>query len=294
MINYILNFLFFFIICCSSSAQYIVIDRYTKQPIPYVNIIIEGDDKVLKSGEDGKFYLPKVDRSKFVTFSAEGYKTTKIQLARLPLKLSISPENNNNLTIVKEKQEKVIVGKLPSGSVKDYPSWYGNSGLSNTIARYIPNEKQLLNVSKISSLKIITASYLNNSTFNVSFYEVNEKKEPGKKLHTSKIIGIASKGIGVTDIDVSNLDLEMPGNGIFIALEWLIIDSNKYVSKSRIVGQNGREVTSYEPGFGMIYLDFEGESFSDFFGRWKKEEKLRGGRNQGKVTTFAVEMTLTD
>ena len=76
---------------------------------------------------------------------------------------------------------------------------------------------------------------------------------PGDYIYDENIIVDVKKGRN-NNIAIANfedLDITFPKNGVFIAVEWLIIDDNYYETKMKFNGQKKKRLMKgYNPSIG--------------------------------------------
>ncbi len=126
----------------------------------------------------------------------------------------------------------------------------------------------------ISRIRVLTSSNVKDAKFNVRLYGVNENGEPEGYIYDDNIIGIAKKGTKITEIDVSDLGIQFPETGFFLALEWFIIENNRYEFEITVEGsKDKRNGFSYEPAFGTIPLDTRGNAWIYSHGKWAEAWK---------------------
>ena len=83
----------------------LVVDSETREPLPFATVYINGTTKGTTTDNDGRFELKNVSFPTTVVFSFVGYKPQAHNLDRVPNKMTISLEANNDLP------EVVISGK---------------------------------------------------------------------------------------------------------------------------------------------------------------------------------------
>jgi len=90
-------------------------------------------------------------------------------------------------------------------------------------------------------------------------------------------MGIAKKGKKITEINLRNLNIEFPKKGFFIAVEWLIIESNKYEFTYTMKGNNRKlKAISYQPNIGTIPTETNMNTWIFSGGKWQKIWKNNG------------------
>ena len=125
-------------------------------------------------------------------------------------------------------------------------------------AKFFPYEKAYSKTRFIKEVTIFTDSRIDNATIKLHFYKVNENGAPGEELLTKDYIVSLQKGVIKHKFNLSNLDLEFPKNGLFVAYEKLLIEQNK-------------QGTKYQPYvlYNYVTRDF---FYTYAYGKWTKQE----------------------
>ncbi len=94
---------------------------------------------------------------------------------------------------------------------------------------------------------------------------------------------------------MSELDIEFPKNGFFIAVEWLFIDNNKYHIKTKGSREKTKRV-SYEPYMGTVPSLTDENSWRFRNGEWVKVSRVSGisGVIDNAYYLTSVALTLTN
>jgi hypothetical protein len=127
-------------------------------------------------------------------------------------------------------------------------------------------------------------------------YHVDDNGEPERFVYDKNIIGIAKKGNQLTEIDLSEFTIEFPERGFFVAIEWLIVDENKFEYTATMQGSK-KELNriSYEPAIGTIPSETDQNSWIFSGGDWKKvwiNGSEVSSRYNEKYSLLAIELTL--
>lgn len=280
---------------CQKSG--IIKDSITNVPIPYVNIWIENENIGTTSNENGKFILDNFDNSKVIVFSAIGYTTKKINSKLIKNIVELNPQITELKEVIvnsKKQNKEIKIGQFEKSKINHY---FGCGTKPWIVARYFNFQDNYSQTPILKKIKLLTKSDVKNSKFNIRLYSVNEKGEPENYIYNENIIGIALKGKKETEIDISNLNIEFPEKGFFIAIEWLIIDSNKY--EYIYTTENSKEKKkgiSYEPSIGTLPNENNENSWTFNQGKWRKFLNHEGSKGiyKDKDIDLAIELTLTD
>jgi len=279
-----------------SQLKAVIIDSETKEKVPYVNIWIENENVGTTSNEKGEFEL-EIDNSKIILFSAIGFETKKISSDSIKRLLELKPVITKlDEVIIKSKKltQGLIIGEFEKSKI----NYYFGCGIKPWItARYFNFNREYDKTPFLKKIRLLTKSDVKDSKFNIRLYSVNENGEPENYIYDKNIIGIAKKGKKITEIDISGLNIQFPENGFFIAIEWLIIENNKYEYKYTMEGSRKKfQGVSYEPGIGTVPAETDENSWIFNQGKWRKVWKNIGTSKKydEKYSLMAIELTLTN
>lgn len=281
---------------CVGQLKSVIIDSETKEKIPYVNIWVENENIGTTSNEKGEFEL-EIDSPKIIFFSAIGFETRKITSDSIKNILGLKPvmtELDEIIINSKKLSQELTIGEFKKSKINHYFS----SGIKPwIIARFFKYNDKYEKTSFLKKIRLLTKSNVQNSKFNIRLYSVKENGEPENYIYDQNIIGIAKKGKKTTEIDISNLNIEFPENGFFIAIEWLIIENNKYEYKYTLEGSRKKlKRISYEPAIGTVPAETDENSWIYNQGKWIKVIKTVGTNKEyeEKYMLMAIELTLTN
>jgi len=283
-----------------SQLKSIVIDDETKGPVPFVNIWVENENIGTTSDKNGVFTIDTL-KGKFLVFSSLGYQNKKIEISKTPDSIFLMPKINKleEVTIQTRKEtNELILGKFANSDVGYF---YGSFDKPEMQARFFAYDTIYSKTPYLKTLKFRIFSIIKNAKFNVRIYSKTEDGKPGNPLYDKNIIGIAKKGTKNIEIDLSDLHIIFPEDGIFISYEWLIIPDNEYRTSFRPKDSKEKiEQTMYEPKIGFVPSETNKNSWTYRNGNWVKveafEDKTKGHPEQylNKYGLLAIEMTLTN
>jgi len=275
-----------------------VLNNQTQKGIPYVNIWIENENIGTTSNEQGEFILKPNQTSKNIIFSAIGYETKKISLKDFNKQVTLKPvvTELNEVTIISKKETKELsIDKFKKHKIN---SSYACSGIPWMVAKFFPYKKKYEDTPFLQSLTFLTRSKIKNSKFNIRLLSIGSDGKPYKYLYDKNIYGVAKKGKKYTKIDVSKLNIPFPKEGFFVAVEWLIIDSNKYeysyTWENSKVKQYG---VRYEPSISSLPVNNNENCWIYSKGFWKKNWKNSKKAlkiYRGKYNQLAIELILSN
>ncbi len=277
----------------------VIIDSETKSVIPYVNIWIENENIGTTSNEKGEFSID-ITSGKFLILSSLGYEKKRIEISSISEKIVLSPkitELNEVIISSTKKQKEIVIGKFNDLDVGYY---YASFDKPEIKARYFPFDSSYSKTPYLNKLKFRIYSNIKNAKFNVRIYSIGENGEPKNPIYNKNIIGIAKKGTENIELDLSELDIMFPKNGVFISYEWLIIPENVFKASFPIKDSKKRiEKIMYEPKVGLLPSETDENSWTYKNGKWEKVKAFDTKTNHpkeyiNKFGLLAIEMTLTN
>lgn len=150
----------------------------------------------------------------------------------------------------------------------------------------------------LKSIKFSIYSDIKNAKFNIRFYSVGENGQPGKPIYKKNIIGISKKGTKNLEIDLSDLNIYFPNEGLFVSYEWLIIEENEFKISFPIKDSKKKiEKTLYEPKVGLLPTTQTTNSWLYKKGKWEKVERFKGNSPKPYLDNYgilAVELKLSN
>ena len=279
-----------------SQVKSVLIDSKTREKISYVNIWVENENIGTTSNDSGEFELNVTDANKIIVFSAIGYATKKMVVGDIKSAVELDPYFTvlQEVFILPKKDTKELVVESFKKSESNHSFVGGTTPW--IVAKYFGYDDGYKATPYLKKIKILTNSEIKNASFNIRLYAIDENGDPGEYLYDKNIIGIVSKGKEITEVDLTQLNIQIPENGLFIAYEWLIIESNKYEFTYTSKGSKEEfKGLRYEPGIGTFIGNEQKNSWSYIKGKWIKwtgQPYLK--ENEGRYRFLAIELTLSN
>ncbi|MGK0455380.1 MAG: hypothetical protein ACJAYY_002875 [Paraglaciecola sp.] len=270
------NILFFLFISTQLFSQKIefkgkLVDSKTQDPVVYANISFLNSNKGISSNEEGTFSMNL--NEKYLEFkvhvSCLNYKDTLVFAKDLYKKTLFLKSLNivlDEITLTKRIEKSVVLGEVKS-SVEGVHT----SGM-RMLAKYFPRDKRVSCCSYLETLEIHFSkrnAHRKKAKFRIRvFTKDNETGLPKEDILNINLPVEIKEGQKITTIDISNYNLEMPENGVFIAFEKLFIPFNEY-------GENNKATENefyYAPIIG--YAKYSKKDRNDNFylytkGKWQ-------------------------
>lgn len=209
-----------------------IVDLETKKPVSYAKINFKDKDYYKNTEENGEITLENNEEPlEIESFGYEKYTISKLE----PI-YYLQPKYNNIEAINIEKPKNTEVFRL--GTTKKGSYLFGASKVNWTILMFFKNNIHENNL-YIKKIKIPTEvkKTKKDAIFNLIIYENNDENPSDEKLKT--IVVTAKPGKNITEIDLSKNPIFLPKEGIFIGVEWIMNEQNKYLEKITILNSDG-------------------------------------------------------
>lgn len=282
------RFLYFFLLLTFSLAAQlkgIVVDE-SDNPIPFVNIWVEGSTMGTSTEENGTFIIPTNNEKSALIFNSLGYEK-KILLAKdckkVILKASAIELDEVFISNRIETKRKEI-GKIDNATFEAFPNG------PKVDCKFFPYLSDYKKTPYIKFVTLFTDSKIDDASIKIHFYSVGNNGLPAENLLEKENIVYLKKGISKQRFDVSNNHLVFPKNGIFVVFEKLMIEKNK-LEKTTIDKNSNLPKTErlYYPFLLYNYVARK-DKFTFFGGKWNKEQ------NEEKISLYepAINLVLTN
>jgi hypothetical protein len=262
---------FLLLISCSISAQIkgIVKDSISNKPIPYVSIWVENENTGTTSEENGEFIIYSKDKNKKLIFSALGFEKKIIKTSEATeVKLKPTEYQLDEIVIVNRRETK----QIEIGILKNviYQAFDNAPRIDIKFFPYFPSYKKTKFIKKVS---LYTDSNIENASMKIHFYSVDSLGFPSDELINKDFIVTVKKGMKKSTFDVSDFNLKIPKNGLFVGFEKLIIEKNKIEKVITDYNTNTTQIQKTYYPF-VLYNNVEREFLFTFSGgKWRRQTK---------------------
>jgi CarboxypepD_reg-like domain len=254
----LISFLFFGIpIFGQDLCQGFIINKLTREKIPFVTISLLNDNRGTNADDQGMFHLciNKLNNDTLIV-SSVGYKYLKIPVRNLPLNMVLELEEKRNIL------PEVIIGKksiMSSLILNEFSqcgnNYYTTSGVITQMAQHFQAPIENSQLSEINICKLG-----DNSLFRIRIYSMDSiNKIPSEDI-ADTIIEVKSSKRHV-HINLEKFNIVIPKKDFFIAIEWIKIPYNERKEKSNMYG-NGTTI-SYQYSPFLCYRDRKIANFTD-------------------------------
>lgn len=274
----------------------VVIDSKTKEKIPFVNIWIENKGIGTTSNEKGEFVLT-TNKTQNIIFSAIGYETLNIKSTSIKNIVKLKPKVTviSEITVTSKKITKErTIGKFKKSEIN---SSFSCGKKPFIMARFFEYKSDYDKTPYLKTLKLLTKTKNQKSKFNIRFYTINKEGKPGDYIYNKNITVVTKKGKKIVEINLSNLNIIFPKQGLFVAVEWLIIKKNRHEYKYTMEGSRKKlNGINYEPSVGTILSETPQNTWFFNKGKWWKMPKIKSvfKKLDGKYNLIAMELILNN
>lgn len=272
-----------------------IFDLKTNNPIPFVNIWVENENVGTTSSINGNFYFKHNQINKYLIITSIGYEKERIKMDSGFLKVFLVPKTyaipEVLVSPLKKKEIKIFTYR------KSQIDQYNAPTTPQIFARYFPYSVDNHNLTFIKSIKIETLSKF-ESIINLRFFSVTQNGEPENDILSNPLIIKVKKGKRSTIIsNFNNTQIQFPSDGIFIAIEYLIVEENQYEYEyfDKTLHQRSK-VSGYMPMIGTIKTDTPANSWVFRKGKWEKDlgKSENDMKEESKNHFIAMELTISN
>lgn len=265
----------------------VVKDSLSGQPIPYVTLWVEGEQMAATTEFDGTYELPSLSLGKTIVFSSVGY-TKKRVTAEHAQTVLLSPEEYllEEVVIAGQKNTKLLEIGIRKKSI--YQAFDNGPKIET---KFFPYLQAYTKTKYIKKVRLQTDCRIEDALVKLHFFAVDEKGAPGAELLKKDLLVTVKKGVMYTTVDLSDWNLVMPKNGLFVGFEKLLIERNK--EEKTIVDPNSgttRIQRKYYPFLLYAYIETPFQwTYQE--GEWQK--KVPSDTNDPSATLMILEPSIS-
>ena len=246
------------------------VNRNTNEPIPYVNIQVVGKQLGYTSNLEGQFKILTKPTDSLI-FSAIGFEKKTISTTSIDQIVYLDPISYDlpEITITNEEEKIVTIGWVR----KQIFSWsFGTMSGAYMIARFFPYKTTYKVSKKLNSITFLTESDVEHAIFNIRLHKADSTGKPGLPIYNQNLLVKPKKGYHKTTLALEKKHIEYPREGLFVVIEWLDLEENKY-EYSYKDSETKKEVKTFtlEPSFAAESHEKKENGWINL-GEWKKSK----------------------
>lgn len=266
----------------------VVKDSISGKPVPFVSVWSENQNLGTTSEENGEFSINTNEKSSRLVFSALGFekKTVAIANARTVLLKPIDYQLDEVVISKSKNTRQIEIGKTSNTICQAFDNG------PRIDVKYFPYLPSYSKTRYIKNVTIYTDSRIENATIRIHFYSADANGFPGEELLGKDLIVPVRKGTVTNLYDVSDFNLTIPKNGLFVGFEKLIIEKNK-LEKPKIdpvTKATSIQVTYYP---FVLYNRVERPFlYTNSGGKWAKKTGEEAGGTTGSIRIYEPSINL--
>ncbi len=274
-----------------SQIKAVVVDKENQKKLEYVNIWVEDKNIGTSSDNNGVFELENVTKDDFIVFSAVGYQNHRIKSVFIENKVELNQIVDSLPEVFIDnlkKERKIEFGEYKKSKINSYFACGTSPWI---VAKKLDFKDEFKQTPFINNITLLTKSDIDESKFKLIIYSQNKNGLPGKPLVNENIIGKADKGKKLTKFNLSDYKIRFPKDGLFLAVEWLIIPENKFEYSFKMQDSKRKQTgISYEPAIGSI-KNKKNDTWIFAKGKWRQMQNVS---NKTEFQSLAIKLELTN
>ncbi len=299
MIVRVIFFMMILPISLFAQKKYKLVDATSGNPIPFVNIWVKNQNVGTSSSKNGIFELPeRVYFSDTLVFSAVGYFDGIILFKNLADTFLMMPrtyELGEIMVKAGERKKQLWIGAFKRNRIN---LWYAGSQQPNMMAGFFPYKAEYFQTPCLIGIEMFLNSYLPDVKVNIRLMKPDSAGFPGENVFHRSLVMNIRKGKHVQYLDLSEYSIIFPPEGLFVALEWIVIPENNYqVDYFDKKTLQNKTVPFYQPEIGVIPLETNDLTYMYTGGSWRKIWKHQSEvlpKYSGKYPFPAFRLLLTN
>jgi hypothetical protein len=286
--------LFFSLISIELSSQTVgyIVDIKTNYPVPFANIWVENENIGTTSDRDGSFSIKENRGDKYLIITSIGYEKQRVKMDSPNLKVLLVPVTYKipEVFVTPQKKKELKIYSYRKSQIHQFNA----PTVPEIFARFFPYKDEYQNVQFIKSIRIETLSKT-ESIINLRFFNIDKNGEPGNDILDSSLTIKIRKGRRSTLItDFNNTEIQFPIDGLFIAIEYIIIKENEYEYEYFDEETKKRnKILGYMPMIGTIRTETSANSWVFRKGKWEKDLGKNNDEMNEETKNYYIAMELT-
>ena len=270
----------------SAQTKGVVVDE-SRKPIPYVNIWVENENIGTTSEENGTFSIVVSDKKNLI-FSLLGFEKKTIKASEVDrVILKEIAFQLDEVVLSRRKQTKELeIGRIPDAIFEAFDNG------PRIDVKYFPYSTNYSRIKHIKKVILLTDNRIESATIKIHFYSVDANGFPGEELLKKDLVVSVQKGVLKTRFDVSDFNLKMPKNGLFVGVEKMLIEKNKI--QKPITDLNANKTSSATKYAPFVLYNFVERDLLFTFSGGKWSLQINEDATKTKAYEPAINLLLTN
>ena len=241
-----------------------------QQPIPLTNIWVQDGSAGTTTDSLGMFHIPSAFATDTLIFNASGYKIIKEEASKTTTIILQAYEiPQPALLVLPEKSFHHTIGDA------HYENMYFTPGNAPYMyGRFFENTAEIKSVQYIDKVIVYTKSAVAAATIKIRFLRMDEYGCPSDDLFAEPIIADVKRGTKKNLINVLKHNIKIPANGVFVAVEWIMTENNKFKPANFLKGDRLFEDFRYQPDVMNNKVE-KATSFRYMYGEWFPNDQFQ-------------------
>lgn len=259
MIKYFLIILFS---CLGYSQDRIrVLNAQTSEPVSYANVWKE--NKIFTATDSLGYFISNQKNNVNYKITAIGYNEKYINSTD---SIILIVPKENLLQEVKIYNPKYLHTEKYGNAKKATFVGVNFDATTPEFIKFIPNESKKNEMKFINFISFYTNTSSKKRKINIIFYSVGQDGKPNKNINDENVICILKKGKTLNKIDLKKMKIILPKEGIFIGIQHLLIEDNRYYST---INNPNEKSFCYEPFLSSTENPIKYDSWNMQNGLWE-------------------------
>lgn len=241
-----------------------LLNSQTSEPVSYANIWKE--NKIYATSDSLGYFNSVAPNNLKYKITAVGYNDKYIE--NMVGTIFLEPKINI-LEEVKIYSPKFLNVIQYSKAKKDVFVGVNFDVTTSEFIKFIPNGSKNDKTLFLNSVSFYSSTTAKNRKINVVLYSVGQDGKPDKIINDENLICILKKGKTLNKIDLKNFKIVLPKNGIFVGIQHLLLEENKFYPSI-----NNTKSYCYEPFFSVSEIKEQYDSWDLVNGVWQINKKF--------------------
>jgi hypothetical protein len=215
-------------LCGYGQSKVRVLDQ-NNVPVPYADILVE-KSIVTTSDSLGYFISGQIGPEQQYIITALGFEESLI--SGDVTQVVLTPKANALDEVVVFKPKYSHTEKYGKATKRGRAVAVNFDAGNSQFLKYVPNKSTIADPLFIKAISFYTKASSKNRKISIVFLSIGRDGKPSQIINDQNFIYRLKEGTHLNNINVSRLQIQLPAEGLFIGIQHLLIDDNKYYAPS--------------------------------------------------------------